>query len=168
MSERTAGCPQQHRGRPPQPEDALLARIKTGIAEMPTRRSARVWEDLRPKAPEKGLEPVNHKRVYRVMRAQGLLLRRHCGFLDERRQYGLVAVDTSNLRWCFDEFEFAYGSDATAGRSRRAARCPTSRPTRAGARRTASRPRSIAAETKLSACLAAPRTSAGSTEAKIV
>ena len=107
IAARTAGRPQRRRGRPPQPEDALLARIKSIIAEMPTYGYARVWAVLRREAREKGLEPVNRKRVYRVMRAHGLLLRRHCGSVDERRHDGRVAVDQSNLRWCSDGFEFA-------------------------------------------------------------
>ena len=107
IAARTAGRPQRRRGRPPQPEDALLARIKSIIAEMPTYGYARVWAVLRLEAREKGLEPVNRKRVYRVMRAHGLLLRRHCGSVDERRHDGRVAVDQSNLRWCSDGFEIA-------------------------------------------------------------
>ena len=107
IAARTAGRPQRRRGRPPQPEDALLARIKSIIAEMPTYGYARVLAVLRREAREKGLEPVNRKRVYRVMRAHGLLLRRHCGSVDERRHDGRVAVDQSNLRWCSDGFEIA-------------------------------------------------------------
>ena len=50
IAARTAGRPQRRRGRPPQPEDALLARIKSIIAEMPTYGYARVWAVLRREA----------------------------------------------------------------------------------------------------------------------
>jgi putative transposase len=49
--------------------------------------------------------PVNVKRVYRVMKAHGLLLERHTGGGEERRHDGRVAVDRSDTRWCSDGFE---------------------------------------------------------------
>ena len=49
--------------------------------------------------------PVNVKRVYRVMKARGLLLERHTGNGAERRHDGRVAVDHSDTRWCSDGFE---------------------------------------------------------------
>ena len=49
---------------------------------------------------------VNHKRVYRVMRAAGWLLARHTGRpLDTRAHEGRIAVGQSNRRWCSDGFE---------------------------------------------------------------
>lgn len=49
---------------------------------------------------------VNHKRVYRVMRQAGWLLRRHTGRpLQTRAHTGRIAVDASNRRWCSDGFE---------------------------------------------------------------
>ena len=51
---------------------------------------------------------VNHKRVYRVMRDNNLLLFRHGNKpRDTRRHDGKVAVQTSNTRWCSDGFELA-------------------------------------------------------------
>src|SRR5262249_7498268 len=44
-----------------------------------------------------GLKPLNHKRVYRVMKVHGLLLDRHVGG-DERRHDGRIAVDERNRR----------------------------------------------------------------------
>ena len=57
IAARTAGRPQRRRGRPPQPEDALLARIKSIIAEMPTYGYARVWAVLRREARRRGWSP---------------------------------------------------------------------------------------------------------------
>ena len=94
-------------GRPPQPEADLVAEIKAVIGELPTYGYRRVWAVLRRVAEAQGLQPANHKRIYRVMKAHGLLLRRHTGGVDERRHDGRIAVDRSNLRWCSDGFELA-------------------------------------------------------------
>jgi len=53
----------------------------------------------------KGGTAVNVKRVYRVMKAHGLLLERHTGNGEERRHDGRVAVDRPDTRWCSDGFE---------------------------------------------------------------
>ena len=92
-------------GRPPQPEGDLLDEIKAVIGEMPTYGYRRVWAVLRRAAKTQGLQPPNHKRVYRVMKAHGLLLQRHAGGAEERRHDGRIAVHRSNLRWCSDGFE---------------------------------------------------------------
>ena len=94
-------------GRPPQPEADLVDRIKTVIAEMPTYGYRRVWAVLRRAAEAQGFQPPNHKRIYRVMKANGLLLQRHAGDVDVRRHDGRIAVARSNLRWCSDGFELA-------------------------------------------------------------
>ena len=51
-----------------------------------------------------GRKPPNHKRIYRVMKAHGLLLDRHAGGA-ERRHDGRIAMDERNRRWCSDGFE---------------------------------------------------------------
>jgi len=107
VGERAAGRPQKRRGRPPLPEDGLLADIKAVFADMPSYGYARVWAVLRRQAMGDGRPPVNRKRVYRVMRIHGLLLRRHAGSHEERRHDGKIAVAQSNLRWCSDGFEIA-------------------------------------------------------------
>lgn len=93
------------RGRKPAPEATLLAEIKAEIAAMPTYGYRRVHARIRRLHREQGLAPVNVKRVYRVMKANGLLLQRHSGGGEERRHDGRVAVDRSDLRWCSDGFE---------------------------------------------------------------
>ena len=104
LAQRTAGRSPQRRGRPPLPEEALLAEIETVIDDMPTYGYARVWARLRRKARAEGRPPANRKRVYRVMKVHGLLLDRHAGGV-ERRHDGRIAVERSNLRWCSDGFE---------------------------------------------------------------
>ena len=89
------------RGRRPQPEDELLAEIKDTIAGQPTYGYRRIHALLRRQRRERdGAAPVNVKRVYRVMKAHGLLLERHTGNGAERRHDGRVAVDYPDTRWC--------------------------------------------------------------------
>ena len=59
---------------------------------------------LRRQAEEEGQPPPNHKRVWRIMKAHGLLLTRHTGSA-ERRHDGRVAAPERNTRWCSDGFE---------------------------------------------------------------
>ena len=91
-------------GRPPLPDDKLVAEIKAVIAELPTYGYRRVHAILKRQALAAGLKPPNHKRVYRVMKVHGLLLDRHAGGV-ERRHDGRIAVDERNRRWCSDGFE---------------------------------------------------------------
>ena len=85
----------------------LVARIKAIIGDQPTYGYRRVWALLKREGREKGLAPVNAKRVHRVMKAHGMLLQRHAGGADARRHDGKIAVAHSNLRWCSDGFELA-------------------------------------------------------------
>jgi putative transposase len=95
----------QRRGRRPQPEEALLAEIKDAIAGQPTYGYRRIHALIRRRRAREGGAPVNVKRVYRVMKAHGLLLERHTGNGIERRHDGRVAVDRPDSRWCSDGFE---------------------------------------------------------------
>jgi putative transposase len=99
-------APAQRRGRPPAPEDELVARIKAIIAALPTYGYRRVHALLRRQAEEEGRPSPNHKRVWRLMKTHGLLLARHAGGA-ERRHDGRVAVPERNTRWCSDGFEIA-------------------------------------------------------------
>lgn len=53
-----------------------------------------------------GSAPVNHKRVYRIMKKHHLLLQRYTG-RPVRVHEGTVQMLRSNLRWCSDAFEIA-------------------------------------------------------------
>ena len=53
-----------------------------------------------------GNAPVNHKRVYRIMKKHHLLLQRYTG-RPVRVHEGTVQMLRSNLRWCSDAFEIA-------------------------------------------------------------
>jgi len=105
IAEQAAGRPIKRRGRPPQPGEELVAAIKTIIGSLPTYGYRRVHALLVRQVREQGRPAPNHKRVYRVMKAHGLLLQRHAGGAAERRHDGRVAVEHSNRRWCSDGFE---------------------------------------------------------------
>lgn len=79
----------------------LLDRIRVIVAERPTNGYRRVTARLNRETPT---NPVNHKRVYRLMRASGLLLPRY-GVKPERPHDGKVITLASDLRWCSDSFE---------------------------------------------------------------
>lgn len=95
----------QRRGRRPQPDGELVAEIEALIAGQPTYGYRRIHALLRRQRCQQGGATVNVKRVYRVMKAHGLLLERHTGGGEERRHDGRVAVDRPDTRWCSDGFE---------------------------------------------------------------
>ena len=105
IAEQVAGRPAKRRGRPPQPDADLVEAIKIIIGSLPTYGYRRVHALLVRQAHEQGRPAPNHKRVYRIMKAHGLLLQRHAGGAEQRRHDGRVAVERSNLRWCSDGFE---------------------------------------------------------------
>ena len=82
--------------RPPLPDDELVADIKAVIAELPTYGYRRVRAILKYWALALGRKSPNHKRVYRVMKARGLLLDRHASGM--RRHDGQIAVDERKAR----------------------------------------------------------------------
>ena len=79
----------------------LLARIRRVVDERTTYGYRRVTALLNR---ELGVDRVNHKRVYRVMRSHQLLLQRFTG-KPSRTHDGKIITLKSNLRWCSDTFE---------------------------------------------------------------
>ena len=77
--ERMRVRPKKRIGRPPLPDDKLVAEIKAVITGLSTYGYRRVHAILKRQALAAGLKPPNHKRVYRVMKVHGLLLDRHAG-----------------------------------------------------------------------------------------
>ncbi len=89
-------------------EDApLLDRIQRLVGARPTYGYRRVTALLNRELAAEGATPANHKRVYRLMKAHGLLLARHSGQRPGRVHDGKVVVMRSDLRWCSDSLEFA-------------------------------------------------------------
>ncbi|WP_263974552.1 IS3 family transposase [Myxococcus xanthus] len=85
-------------------DEALLARIRVVTEERASYGYRRVTPLLNRQLASEGQPRVNPKRVYRMMRAAGLLLARHTG-KPTRTHEGKVAPLKSNLRWCSDSFE---------------------------------------------------------------
>lgn len=87
-------------------DTGLVAEIRDVVAGLPNYGYRRVWGIVRRHREQSGTDRVNAKRIYRVMRENQLLLKRHGGQRDSRRHDGRIAVDASNMRWCSDGFEF--------------------------------------------------------------
>jgi transposase InsO family protein len=95
-------------------EDArLLPLLLEIMGERPTYGYRRMHVLLNKKLHGLGLQRVNHKRVYRIMRLHGLLLARHTGTRPSLAHTGRVSVIRRNARWCSDVFEFFCGDGRT-------------------------------------------------------
>jgi len=86
----SAAASRRRRGRSPRSETELLAEIKVVSADQPTYGYRRVHALIRRRRREEGGAAVNVKRVYRMMKARGLLLARHTG---DRRGLSEVSVE---------------------------------------------------------------------------
>jgi putative transposase len=101
--------------RPPSPrssyrkpeDEALLPLLRRLLDERPTYGYRRIAALANRELARAGEPAVNHKRVFRIMRQNGMLLARHTGRRNGRVHEGKVVVMRSNLRWCSDGFEIA-------------------------------------------------------------
>lgn len=80
----------------------LLKRIEHVLKKRPSYGYRRVTAILNR---QPNVDRVNHKRVYRVMRQNNLLLKRHHR-RPTRTHDGKIITLKSNLRWCSDALEF--------------------------------------------------------------
>lgn len=87
-------------------DEELLPLIMAVVNERPTYGYRRICAVLNRQFTEQGRPQVNHKRIYRIMRQNDLLLPRHTGKRTRRAHTGRVATEASNQRWCSDSFEF--------------------------------------------------------------
>jgi putative transposase len=88
--------------------DAVLLPLITAlVAARPSYGYRRIAAVLNRQLRARGLSPVNHKRVYRIMQTNNLLLARKYTERPGHTHDGKVIVMRSNLRWCSDGFEFA-------------------------------------------------------------
>ena len=83
----------------------LLPAICRLVDQRPTYGYRRLTALLNRKRRASGLEPVNRKRVLRILGQHGLTLERATGRREGRVHDGRVAVMASNLRWCSDALE---------------------------------------------------------------
>lgn len=89
--------------------DAMIAAaVRAEITALPTYGYRRAGALVNRTRAMMGMPPVNHKRLYRVMKEQGLLLPKSPKRRDSGRTHdGKVAVEESDQRWCSDGFEIA-------------------------------------------------------------
>lgn len=87
-------------------DGALLPHILGLVAKRPTYGYRRITAVLNRELAVNGENPVNHKRIYRIMQANNLLLARKYTIRPEHLHEGKVIVMRSNLRWSSDGFEF--------------------------------------------------------------
>ena len=80
-------------------DERLLPLIKTLTDKRPSYGYRRITALLR----RQMSEPINAKRVYRIMRQNALCLQRHTG-RPARSHDGKVETIASNIRWCSDAF----------------------------------------------------------------
>lgn len=84
---------------------ADLAEIRALVHERQTYGYRRAAAMINRRRRAEGRRTLNHKRAYRLMRDNSLLLQRHTGAHPGRVHDGTVEVDTPNTRWCSDSFE---------------------------------------------------------------
>ena len=98
---------QECRGRPPVNDPEVLEQLRTLASQRPTYGYRRLWVMLNRQRRRERLAPVNAKRVYRMAKANRLLLQRHTGSPPTRVHEGVVAVAVSDQRYCSDGLEIA-------------------------------------------------------------
>ena len=84
-------------------EDSILREIKTILSRKPAYGYRRVTSRLNAKRNALGLTNVNHKRIYRIMKENQLLLARYAS-RPLRVHDGKIITLRSNTRWCSDGF----------------------------------------------------------------
>lgn len=92
-----------------QPADAILVdAVRAEITALPTYGYRRAGALVNRTRALMGLQTINHKRFYRVMKENRLLLPKAPKRpLSSRVHDGVVSVAESNQRWCSDGFEIA-------------------------------------------------------------
>ena len=89
-------------------DDELLPAPRRLVDERPTYGYRRIAALLNRERRLAGLEPVNRKRVLRILNLHGLTLEQSTGRREGRVHDGKIAVMASNLRWCSDACEITH------------------------------------------------------------
>lgn len=84
-------------------DEWLLPLIREITANRPTYGYRRITALLNAKLVELGKSTINHKRAYRIMKQNALLLQRFTG-RPNRMHDGQIVTQSSNTRWCSDVF----------------------------------------------------------------
>jgi putative transposase len=85
----------------------LLAPLRSLVDERPTYGYRRIGRLLNRERLKNGQPPLNHKRIYRLMSRNGMLLQRYTGKPPGRAHDGKIITIRPNLRWTSDGFEIA-------------------------------------------------------------
>jgi transposase InsO family protein len=88
-------------------DEELLPHILELVHQRPTYGYRRIHSLLNRRRKAQGRRLVNHKRIYRIMKQNNLLLSRCTAKRSECRHDGVVITLRPNMRWCSDEFELA-------------------------------------------------------------
>lgn len=80
-------------------KEELIEPLKALVSQRPTYGYRRIWALLRAKLKKQ----VNHKKVYRIMKQENLLLTR-APRKPTRTHDGVVVTSSNNQRWCSDAF----------------------------------------------------------------
>jgi len=96
----------KRRGKTPLISDEdILQRIRALVAKRPSYGYRRAGAVVNKVLVADGLPKANHKRIYRLMKENNLLLPKFVGFKPKRKHEGKVQTLRSNTRWCSDSFQ---------------------------------------------------------------
>jgi len=79
---------------------------KNLVDQRPTYGYRRIAALLKRERRSAGRQPVNAKRIFRLMKKHGLLLQRYTGRRRPGEHDGKIITIRSNIRWCADALEF--------------------------------------------------------------
>lgn len=106
LIERVNGATKPRRRYHKAQDAAIVPLIRILVSKRPTYGYRRITAILNRLLRKDGHKPVNHKRVYRIMLINQMLLARRYTERPDLPHDGKVIVMRSNLRWCSDGFEF--------------------------------------------------------------
>ena len=99
-------------------QDAAVVLLITAlVAARPPHGYRRITALLNRRLRAEGSAPVNHKRVYRIMKKHSLLLARRYTERLELTHEGKEVTMRSNVRWCSDGFEFTWLGTAMSSKA---------------------------------------------------
>lgn len=106
LARRRRADDEPQRRSPKAADAAALELLRRLVDTRPTYGYRRITALMNRELAAAGEPPINHKRVYRLMRDHGLLLEKHSARRPGRVHDGKVVVMRSDLRWCSDGLEF--------------------------------------------------------------
>lgn len=107
LVEQVRGSPKRRGSYRRQADDELLADIRKLTDARPTYGYRRIAALLNRARRASGADPVNHKRIFRLMAHAKLLLQPHVGQRPVRAHEGSVIALASNQRWSSDVLEIS-------------------------------------------------------------